>query len=78
MIDQEIISPPFFCPWKSRFLGGLLLLKRQPQGIPNQQRTFDEFPTELRCGNVVNKHRLSIQIGAKRAKNVYAMCTYSY
>ncbi len=25
----------------------------------------------------VNKHRPSIQIGAKRAKNVYAMCTFS-
>ncbi len=24
----------------------------------------------------VNKHRLSIQIGAKSIKNVYAMCTY--
>ncbi len=35
---------------------------------PNQQRTLNKLPTELRCGNFVNKHRLSTQIGAKRAK----------
>ena len=45
---------------------------------PNQQRTLNKPPTELRRGNFVNKHRLGIQIGAKRAKkNVYAMSAYS-
>ncbi len=32
------------------------------------QRTLNKLPPELRCRNFVNKHRLSIQIGAKRAK----------
>ncbi len=36
--------------------------------LPNQQLTLDKLPTELRCRNYVTKHRLSIQIGAKRAK----------
>ena len=37
---------------------------------PNQQRTLNKFPTELQCRKFANKHRLSIQIGAKRAKDV--------
>ncbi len=41
---------------------------------PNEQRTLNKLSTELRCGKFVNKHQLSIQIGAKHAKNVYAMC----
>ncbi len=36
--------------------------------LPNQQRTFNKLPTELRCRNIVNTHRLSVQIGAKCAK----------
>ncbi len=36
--------------------------------FPNQQRTLSKLLTELRRRNFVNKHRLSIQIGAKRAK----------
>ena len=47
------------------------------QHLPNHQRTLNKLPTELRCQNFVTKHRLSIQIGTKHAKNVYAMCTYS-
>ncbi len=35
---------------------------------PNQQRSSNKLPTELRCRNFANKHRLSIQIGAKLAK----------
>ncbi len=35
---------------------------------PNQQRTLNKLPTELRCRNFANKHRLSVQIGTKRAK----------
>ena len=35
---------------------------------PNQQCILNKRPTELRCRNFVNKHRVSIQIGAKRAK----------
>ncbi len=36
--------------------------------VPNQQRTHNKLPTELRCRNFVNKHRLSIRSGAKQAK----------
>ncbi len=36
--------------------------------LPNQQRTLNKLPTELQYRNFVNKHRLSIQIGAKCAK----------
>ncbi len=39
--------------------------------LPNQQRTLNK----LRCRNVVNKHRVSIQIGAKRAKTCMK-CVY--
>ncbi len=35
--------------------------------VPNQQRTLNKLPTELGCRNLVHKHRLSTQIGAKRA-----------
>ncbi len=45
--------------------------------MPNQQRTLNKLPTELRRKVFVTKHRLSIQIGGKRAKNEYAMCTNS-
>ena len=44
---------------------------------PNQQHTLDKLPPELRCGNFVDNHPLSIQVGTKLAKNVYATCTYS-
>ncbi len=44
---------------------------------PNQQQTLSKLLTELRGRNFVTKHRLSIQVGAKRAKNVYGMCKYS-
>ena len=36
--------------------------------LPNQQRTVNKLPPELQCRKFVNNHRLSIQIGAKRAK----------
>ncbi len=45
--------------------------------MPNQQRTLNKPPPELRCRNFINNHRLSTQIGTKRAKNVSATCTYS-
>ncbi len=35
---------------------------------PNQQRTLNRLPTDLRCRNFVTKHRLSIKIGARRVK----------
>ena len=35
---------------------------------PNQQRTRNKLPTELRCRNFVNMCRLSIQVGAECAK----------
>ena len=45
-----------------------LTLSSLPPPLPNQQRTLDKLPTELRCRNFVAKHRLSMEIGAKRAK----------
>ena len=45
--------------------------------IPNQQHTLNKLPTELRCSEFVNQHRLSIQIGAKRAKTCM-QCVYVY
>ena len=44
---------------------------------PNQQRTLNKLPTELRCKDFVTKHRLNIQTSAKMCKNVYARSTYS-
>ncbi len=38
---------------------------------PTKGRALSKLPTEQRCRNFVNKHRLSVQIGAKRTKNVY-------
>ena len=35
---------------------------------PNQRRILNKLPTELRHRNFVNKHRLSMQIGANGAK----------
>ena len=34
--------------------------------LPNQHPTLNKLSTELRCRNFVNKHRLSMQIGATR------------
>ncbi len=48
--------------------------REREKTLPNQQRTLHKLPTELRCRNFVTKHRLSIQICAKRAKNVCATC----
>ncbi len=49
-----------------------------PEQQPNQQRTLNKLPTELRRRNFVNKHRLSVRIDAKtckkRVRNTY---TYS-
>ena len=39
--------------------------------VPNQQRTLNKLPPELRCRNFVTKHRLSMQIGTKGVWNVY-------
>ncbi len=36
--------------------------------VPNQQRTLNKLPTELRCRNPVDKHRPSMQIGTRHAK----------
>ncbi len=43
---------------------------------PNQQLTLNKLPTKLQCIIFVDKHRLSIQIGTKRAKTCVKMCTY--
>ncbi len=47
--------------------------------LPNQQRTLNKLPTELRCRNFANNHRLGAQICAKRAKtcvqSVYVLRT---
>ena len=45
--------------------------------LPNRRCTLNKLPPELRGRNFVTKHRLSMQIGVKRAKNVYATCAYS-
>ena len=44
--------------------------------MPDQQRTLNKLPTDLRCRNFVGKHRLSTQnrcwtCKKKRARNVY-------
>ncbi len=57
------------------FLLGVYFM-RGKKTQPNQQRTLNNLPNELRCRNFVTKHQLSIlQIGTKRAKtctcNVY-------
>ena len=44
--------------------------------LPNQQRTLNKLPTELRCRSFVNKHQLSTQIGAKRAKKTCMLCVH--
>ena len=41
---------------------------RRSPGRPNQQHTVSKLLTEFRCRNFVNKHRLSIRMGVKRAK----------
>ncbi len=41
---------------------------RMAHVIPNQQRTLNKLPPELRCRKFVNMHRLSMEIGTKRAK----------
>ncbi len=47
------------------------------QREPNQQRTPNKLPTELRCRNIVGKRRLSIANRRQTCKDVYAMRTYS-
>ncbi len=47
--------------------------------LPNQQRTLinSKLPTELQCRNFVKKHRLSMQIGTKRAETCMKCVIYS-
>ena len=50
--------------------------KREKKPIsPNQQRTLNKLPSELRCRDFVYKHRLSIQIDARRAKT-FMQCVH--
>ncbi len=50
---------------------------KEEGGMPNQQRTPNiNFLVSSNEENFVNKHQLSIQIGTKRAKNVYAICMF--
>ncbi len=60
---SPVVPPPTRLQWdpKSWDLEGSIHL-------PNQQRTLNKLPTELRCRNFVIRHRMTIQIGAKRAK----------
>ncbi len=46
----------------------LRLEEGRAQDAPNQQRTLNKLPTELRRRNFVNKHRPSMQIGANHAR----------
>ncbi len=48
--------------------------KKRLSLLPNQQRTLNELPTELRCRNFVNKHRLGIQNVQKCVRIVYMVC----
>ncbi len=38
---------------------------------PNQQRTLNRLPPELRCKNYVIKHRPSVQVGSQTCKDAY-------
>ncbi len=42
--------------------------EQEEEEVPNQQRILNKVPTELRCRNFVNNHRLSIQISIKHGK----------
>ena len=42
---------------------------------PNQQCGLNELPTELRCKNLIDKHRMTLNW--RQTCNVYAMCMYS-
>ncbi len=59
----------------------LLLLPRSNNGwkkkkhLPNQQRTLNKLPTELRRRNFAYKQRLAIQIGTKCAKTLHEIPT---
>ncbi len=72
---KEISPPPplfFYVPVQTRAREEWRTLKWSALHccwlLPNQQRTLNKLPTELRCRNFANKHRLSIQIGTKHAK----------
>ncbi len=68
--------PSFFFWCRESFLLHLSLLSHLL--FPNQQRTLNKLPTELRCIKFVNKHRLSMRINwHQTCKDVYATCTYS-
>ena len=54
-----------------------IILSSSPTGHPNQQRTLDRLPTELRCRNFVTKRRLMHTSRCQKCKNMYAMCIYS-
>ncbi len=69
-----------FPPLSSYFSFYLRRLRQvtNPMGLPNQQRTLNKLLTELRYRNFVDNRRLSIKIGAKRAKTcVHALCIHS-
>ncbi len=60
--------------------GRLLVVPPPPPHLvvpPNQQRTLNKLPTELRCRIFFTKHRLSMQIGAKRAKTCRQQVLYT-
>ncbi len=72
-------------PDKRRDLIGLpALLPKSPISatkalfFPNQRRALNKLPTGLQRRNFVSKHRLSVQIGAKRACYVYVVHSYVF
>ncbi len=54
--NSDILS--FFGDSGESFL--LLFYRVLVEKVPNQQRTLNKVPIELRCRNFVNHHRLSI------------------
>ncbi len=49
----------------------LVLYVRYRRYIPDQRRTLNGLPPELRCRNFVDKHRPSMRIGRQTCRNVY-------
>ncbi len=41
--------------------------------LPNQQRSLNKLPTELRCRNFGNKCHMSIQVGTRRVHAVHIL-----
>ena len=77
-----LCSPTFGSPWPSLWPTSgehwpPTLLVAAQLSEPNQQRTLNKLPPELRRRNFADKHRLSVASRCQTCRNVYATCTYS-